>query len=226
MILLRVFVAIVLCHLLVALPQQPSSFTAQAGVVAPLDDIFDGPIGTVVSCGGYMVGSFLASIDWGDTTNGTGEIVAPPYIGQLNGSHIFTGTAQAYTAHVTTTETCVNIAGSVGVTGPDSVGGQVPITVALASPPSTITLSSASVTGGSPITVSITIPNSTTSTRVWFGVSNPTVAAVEPSEVVIPAGHTVGWVTVTTKVPSPSPQNVTISAVSGGVSRSGTLRVN
>ena len=221
-----VFVATFLCHAVVALSQQPSSFTPQVGVVAPLGDVFYGQIGNVSSCGGYMVGSFLASLDWGDSTNGTGEIIAPPYIGQLNASHIFVDTPQTYAVHVTTTERCVNIAGTVGVMGPDSVSGQVQITVAPAAAPATLTLSSGSVTGGTPITASVTIPSSTTATRVWLGVSNPTVALLQQNEVVIPAGHTVGFVTIATTAPSPSPQNVTIYAVSGGVSRSVVVRVN
>jgi hypothetical protein len=198
---------------------------ASRSLTAPLGDVFEDQIGTIVSCNGLTIGSFWSSVNWGDNSLSSGEFVAPWYQGILRASHIFT-TPNTYTVPINTTEKCVNMdAYGNGSTTNDAVAGSVTITVNLAAAPSALSLSAASVSGGTPVTATITIAGSSADTRVWLGVSNPSVASVQPVYLVINAGQTSGTATIATTTPSPSPQIITVNAVSGGVSVSAALKV-
>lgn len=112
-----------------ALTFSQSSFTAPPeNLVAPLDDVFNEQIGTLVSCGGLTIGSFSGFVNWGDTSASHADLAAPLYQGHLFASHIFTS-PNTYLVSVTTSESCVNIAGSVGSMGPDGDPGPSRVTV-------------------------------------------------------------------------------------------------
>lgn len=204
-------------------PAREAVVLPATNVTAPLDDIFNGQIATIISCNGLTIGSFWSNVNWGDNSLSAGALSAPP--GSLIASHIFT-VANTFTVPISTTEKCVNMDSyGHGWTYADAVSATAVITVAPAAPPSAVSLSTASVVGGKTVTATINIASPTsTDIRLWLGVSNKW-ATVQPV-VVIPSGQTTASVAVSTVKPSPSPQNVTISAVSGGMSRSAVLKVN
>jgi len=204
-------------------PSQHLVLLPASSVKAPLDDVFNGQIATIVSCNGLTIGSFWSSVNWGDNSLSAGVLGSPA--GSLTASHIFTA-ANTYTVPISTTEKCVNMdAYGNGSTYSDAVATSVVIAVAPAASPSALTLSALSVPGGTPVTATVVIATAVSvDTRVWLGVSSAW-AVVQPFAV-IPAGQSSVSFVISTVKPSPAPQNVTISAVSGGASRSAVLKVN
>jgi len=205
--------------------------TAQSSVSgltfnAPLGQVFYGQIASFKICSGQTITAIYAEVNWGDGTAVTGgEIPDPLFLGKLLGSHTY-NSAQSFPIKIKLTATCFRDTGSSQFRWKDTATGTAMANVPLDIAVSSITVSPASILRGGTVAGTITMTASAPSwgSLVQLG-SSDTAAATLPPGISVQATSNTATFTVTTKNFTGGARNVTITAVSGGVARSTTLRV-